>query len=278
MLDFHVDESLCTRCKECVRDCPSRVITLSKEGLSTVTPEVEPNCIRCQHCLAICPSAAISILGKRPEDSLALDSAAKPTLDAMEQLVRGRRTTRRYKPENVAPEVIQRLLDSTAYAPTGANRRALTFSVVDNRDAMKAIRKRAMEALKAAVAADAVPEQFSYLHAAVPAFFAHGADLIFRGAPHLLLVSAGPDSLCPSEDVVIALSTFEMLASAAGLGTTWCGMLKMTLESVPELKALFGLPEDAPYYAMLFGVPKAAYARTTQREGTATIQRLTDET
>ena len=51
--------------------------------------------------------------------------------------------------------------------------------------------------------------------------------------------------------------------------------LKVDLESI---KALFGLPEDAPYYAMLFGVPKAAYARTTQREGTATIQRLTDAT
>ncbi|MBL7076741.1 MAG: nitroreductase family protein [Kiritimatiellae bacterium] len=275
MLEFHVDESLCTHCKECARDCPSRVIALSDDGIPSLTPEAEQNCIRCQHCLAICPTGAISILGKQPGDSLVLDPSALPTLDAMEQLVCGRRTTRRYKPENVSPETIQRLLDATAHAPTGANRRALTFAVIDDRDEMKSIRQRVMEALQSAIEAGSVPEELAYLHAAVPAFFKYRADLVFRGAPHLLLVSAGPDALCPNEDVVIALSTFEMLATAAGLGTTWCGMLQMVLESVPELKSLFDLPDDHTYYAMLFGIPKVKYARATQRKGSATIQRLT---
>jgi Fe-S-cluster-containing hydrogenase component 2 len=275
MLDFHVDESLCTQCKECVRDCPSRVITLSDDGFPSVAPEVERNCIGCQHCLAVCPVGAISILGKQPEDSTLLDAAALPTLEAMEMLVRGRRTTRRYKPENVGPDLIQRLLDATAHAPTGANRSALTFNVIDDRDTMKVIRRRMMEALQTAIEAGSIPEHLAYLHAAVPAFFKYQADLIFRGAPHLLVISAGPEALCPKEDVTIALSTFEMLAAAAGLGTTWCGMLQMALESVPELKELFSLPRGHTYYGMLFGVPKVTYARTAQRADSATVARVT---
>jgi len=271
MLDFHVDESLCTRCKECVRDCPSRVIVQAGENVPSLTPEAEKQCIRCQHCLAICPTGAISILGKQPGDSLPLDASALPALESMDLLVRGRRTTRRYKPENVEPGLIQRLLDSATHAPTGANRRTLTFAVIDDRAVMKAIRQQVMDTLQSALEAGSVPEHFAYLHAAVPAFFKYRADLIFRGAPHLLLVSAGPGAICPKEDVVITLSTFELLASSAGLGTTWCGMLHMAFESVPGLKALFGLPEGHTYYAMLFGHPKVTYARTTQRDGSAKI-------
>jgi ferredoxin len=279
MLDFQVDESLCTKCKECVRDCPSRVIAMDEEsGLPVLTDEAERNCIRCQHCLAVCPTAAISILGRNPADSLVLDPSALPSLDSIDLLVRGRRSIRRYEPEDVTPQLIQRLLDSTAHAPTGANRRALTFTVVEKRDRMKVIRQQTMEALQTAIEAGSVPEEFAYLHAAVPAYFKYRADLVFRGAPHVLIVSAGPDMLCPAEDIAIALSTFEMLAASAGLGTTWCGMLKMVLESVPELKSLFKLPDGHAYYAMLFGVPKVTYARTTQREGSATIQRLSAET
>ncbi len=275
MLDFIVDEALCTKCKECVRDCPARVLGLNDDGLPEVKPDSESNCIQCQHCLAVCPTGAISILGKNPDDSLLIEPAKLPELDAIDRLVRGRRTIRRYKPENVAPELIQQLLDSACYAPTGANRRTLSFSVIDNRDDMKAIRERVMAALQEALEAGSIPEHLGYLHAAVPAYYKYSADLIFRGAPHLLIVSSGPGALCPDQDVAIALTTFEMVAAAAGLGTTWCGMFKMALEAEPSLKELFKLAEAQSYYAMLFGIPKVKYARTVQREDSVNRARLT---
>ena len=73
----------------------------------------------------------------------------------------------------------------------------------------------------------------------------------------------------------IALATFELLAASAGLGTVWCGMLKMALELAPDLKPLLDLPaEGVHYYPMLFGYPAVEYARTVQRDGAATIKRL----
>ncbi len=266
MLDFKLDEVLCTQCKECVRDCPSRVIVLGDNGIPGLSPEAERNCIRCQHCLAICPTGAISIFGKTPKESQPIDPALLTGLDAVDRLARSRRTTRRYKPENVDPVLIQRLLDGASYAPTGANRRKLVFTVIDNRDDMKAIRQQVMEALQDAAETGAIPEHLAYLHAAIPAYFQYRADLIFRGAPHLLIVSAEAGALCPDQDVAIALATFEILAAAAGLGTTWCGMLNMALAAVPSLKERFNLTNAQSYYAMLFGVPKVIYARTVQRE------------
>lgn len=274
MLDFKVDEKLCTRCQECVRDCPSRIIEMPATGLPILTPEAEQNCIRCQHCLAICPAGAISILGKKPGDSMALSSTAMPSPDSMEMLIKGRRTTRRYKPENVDEDTITRLLEAASYAPTGANRRGLKFNVINTREKMKVVRQKLMEALQEALDKGLIPPHVAYLHAAVPAFFKYRADLIFRGAPHLLIVSAGPGSICPNEDAVIALSTFEMLAASMGLGTTWCGMLKMALECAPSQKAMFDLEGAVYYYAMLFGIPKVKYARTAQRDDSAEISML----
>jgi len=274
MLEFMVSDELCTRCDECVRDCPSQIIEAQGTGVPIITADNELKCMRCQHCLAVCPTGAVSILGKQPGDSTEFTREALPDLDTMELLVRARRSVRRFREKDVDPELIGRLLAATANAPTGANRRALTFSVVDDGETMKRLREQVMDGLRSALAAGAIPEQMAYLHMAVPAYFTHGTDLVFRGAPHLLLVSAGPEALCPHEDIAIALASFELLAVTAGLGAVWCGMLKMALETVPDLKALFGLPPDADYYAMLFGIPAVRHVRTVQRDDSAKVRRI----
>jgi nitroreductase len=89
--------------------------------------------------------------------------------------------------------------------------------------------------------------------------------MIFRGAPHLLGVSATPESVCPAKDVNLTLAYFELLAQSAGLGTVWCGLVKMAMELLPELKTDLGLLPGRYYYAMMFGVPAVHYARTVQR-------------
>ncbi len=272
MLKFSVDETLCTRCGECVQDCPSRIIAMADGQLPGIRPEQEPLCIQCQHCLAVCPTAAVSIFGRKPEDSLPLPAGALPTLDALTLLVRGRRSVRRYLPENVDPALIRRLLATLANVPTGVNRHALTFTLIADREVMQRFRVKAMDALAAAARAGRVKPAFAYLQNAVPAWVNHRVDIIFRGAPHLLIASEPFTAPCPTEDIPLALATFDLLAQSAGLGAVWCGMLKMLLEAVPELKADLGLPADHAYYAMLFGRPAVHYPRTVQRDTNAVIR------
>ena len=100
-----------------------------------------------------------------------------------------------------------------------------------------------------------------------------GVDILMRGAPHFLIVAAPEANPCPHEDIIIALTTFELLAQNAGLGTVWCGMLKMLLETLPDLKAELGLTEGYVYYPMLFGHPAVHYPRTVQRDESVVIQR-----
>jgi nitroreductase/NAD-dependent dihydropyrimidine dehydrogenase PreA subunit len=275
MLYFSVDDKLCTRCRQCVLDCPSSIIEMDGQSPPKISRKKSIDCIECQHCLAICPTAAISILKRKPADSLPLNRALLPTFEQMNLHMRGRRSIRRYKDENVDPDLLKRILATVANAPSGVNKRKLMFSVIDDKDVMQNLRERSLEGLMAAEKAGRIPEGFDYLKEAAPEYFQNKKDIIFRSAPHALIVSAGPEALCPSEDAALALAYFELLAQSAGLGTVWWGLFKMLIMVLPELKPLIGIPDDHQYYyAMLFGMPAIKYARTVQRDDAAVVRRI----
>jgi nitroreductase/NAD-dependent dihydropyrimidine dehydrogenase PreA subunit len=272
MLQFTVNEQRCTRCGQCVRDCPAGIIEQAGKALPGIAAAKEEECMQCQHCLAVCPTAAVSILGRNPAASLSLAPGSLPGLEQMTRLVRGRRSVRQYQDANVDPVLLRQLLATLANVPTGVNQRELTFTVIDDKDVMQRFREKVLNAIAAAVKSGRIADSSSYLAEAPAAYFEQQADILFRGAPHALIVSAPPDAPCPAEDVALAIAYFELLAQSAGLGTVWWGLLKMTLETLPELKALIGLPANCAYYGILFGLPAIRYARTVQRDDAAIVR------
>lgn len=273
-LDFTVDAAKCTHCRACVADCPSQIIEMEGKSLPRIRAGQEGDCLECQHCLAVCPTGAISIFGLDPDDSLPLTPAALPSLDQQIRLLRGRRSVRQYRPGNVRPDLLAGILAAVANSPTGCNRRGLTFTLVDDEAAAKRLLVKVVEAIEKAQAAGRIPEAMSFLNDAAVEYRKSGQDDVFRGAPHVLIVSAPADAVCPTEDVAIAVSYFEILAQSAGLGTVWCGYLKFALDTIPELKDAIGLPRDRAFYPIVFGHPAVRYARTVQRDSSATVDRM----
>ncbi|MDR0467001.1 MAG: nitroreductase family protein, partial [Deltaproteobacteria bacterium] len=233
-LQFRVDTEKCTQCDACVKDCPSEII--HRPG---TTPEVAASdagaCLECQHCLAVCPSGAISAFGLKPENGIPLLAGAVPSYRQMKTLVRGRRSVRQFLDEDLPPALIDELLADIAHAPTGCNDRDLVFSLVPDRKAMGVLREKVMQAIEAQ--RDAGTNQHDFLAAAVQEYRNNGKDSFFRGAPHLLVVSHGEKARCGQEDAVLALAYFDLLAQSAGLGTTWCGMIKIVADMVPETRS-----------------------------------------
>jgi nitroreductase/NAD-dependent dihydropyrimidine dehydrogenase PreA subunit len=263
MINFHVDEGRCTQCGECAADCPAGVITM--DGFPRFN--AEGGCFRCQHCLAICPTAAVSILGKDPDHSLPL-AGALPTPTQVAALIKGRRSVRRYLEEDVAPAVLDQILDVANHAPTGVNAQGVLFTVVRERAVMNVLRQEVMARLGELKATGALPEGFigQYLGWAVKVWQEEGRDVIFRGAPHLLVTSAPTASPCAAQDALIALTTFQLIAHAHGLGTVWDGLFMMVLSLCPEFAARLGIPDSHLVgYAMAFGMPAVSYPRAVQR-------------
>ena len=263
MIQFRIDEERCTQCGECAEDCPAGVISM--DDYPQITNE--EGCYRCQHCLAVCPTGAVSILGRDPDASTDL-AGNMPDAAGLEALIKGRRSVRRYRAGDLDRALIDELLDIACHAPTGVNAQDVLFTVVRKGKVMKELRQEVMSELAKLRHEGKLPAGLveQYIGAAVEAWQEKGKDMIFRGAPHLLITSAPKNSPCPVQDTHIALTTFQLMAHARGVGTLWDGMVMMALALWPGLAAKLAIPPDHIVgYAMVFGEPAVEYHRTVQR-------------
>lgn len=265
MIYFSVNRQTCTRCGLCVTDCPARIIAMSAEGLPAIAPEKEAACYRCQHCLAICPTGAVSILGIDPRASQPL-AGNTPAPAQLEALIKGRRSVRFYREENLPPELLQHLLEVAWHAPTGINSRQVLFTVVDDREKLATLRGEVMSGLARLVRENALPERLAFFADFVRVWEEKGQDIIFRNAPHLVIATAPERVASPQQDCLIALTYLELYAQACGVGTVWDGLAKWTINDLlPEFRDRLGIPADHVFgYAMAFGWPAHSYARTVQ--------------
>jgi len=273
MLAFEVDEDLCSRCGDCAKACCFEVIEQVEGKLPQIRADREFLCNRCQQCLAVCPRGAVSIHSKRASDSIEICEGAYPDKEQMILLVRGRRSVRHYRTENVSKSLIRELLSTVANAPTGNNNQRLTFTILDDIRIMRRFQERMITSLSAALGQSRKKQDW-FIDNVGSVVLEKGPSSILCDAPHLLIVSSPLEVYTSREDVIIALSYFELLAQSAGLGTLWCGMAKSMLESLPDLKKLLDIPEQDFYFPMLFGLPAIKYHRTAQRDESAAIQKV----
>ncbi|WP_320175688.1 nitroreductase family protein [Maridesulfovibrio sp.] len=272
MLNFMVNEELCIKCGLCAQDCFPGIIELDEYPKITD----EQRCFKCQHCLTVCPTGAISIFGIKPESCTPLKGNLADE-DALAALIKGRRSVRAYKPEPLEPERIQKLLNVAWHAPTGINSRCVHITLMDDPDSVKRFRDAVYTRLEGALekGVSEIPYVANLFKMACQQMKENNVDVIFRDAPHFIVVSAPQSAPSRAADMAIFLSYFELMAQSMKIGTLWNGILKRVIESVlPDLKEGLGIPEDHELgYAMLFGNPAVKYQRTADR-GEARVKKV----
>ncbi|PLX68391.1 MAG: nitroreductase [Denitrovibrio sp.] len=264
MIDFKIDDSKCIKCGSCVKDCPVSIITMKEGEIPKIAPENEKACMGCQHCLAICPTGALSIMGVNPDDCVSTSAQATP--ESVDALIRSRRTVRQFKKENVSSEKLQKLYKAAANAPTGKNTRTVNLIVIDDIAEMNKLREKAISMIEDKSSKGTLGEQWSFF-ASVAKAYRNGNDIIFRGAPHLIIATLPEDGPCPDADGMIALSYIELMAASLGLGTVWLGFFMYLMQAVPEVKDLLNVPEGHKIaYPLLVGEPSVKYHRGVIRD------------
>lgn len=128
-----------------------------------------------------------------------------------EQLLIHRRSVRKFTPEPVDDELLNRVFDICRYSPTSRNTQAFYFLLTRN--------KELIEKLAATKESGAIP---------------------MVRAPLNIAVCTDPEkTIRPEEDACIA-ATYLMLAAAQfGLGTCWIGGM-----NTPKVKSLLSIPES----------------------------------
>ena len=258
-----IDKEKCIHCGLCIEDCIAGALEFGDDNVPKFAQGGEDRCIKCQHCLAICPMGAVSILNKDPENS---DKINEHNPDEILNLIKSRRSIRRYKPENLPPETLDKLKNMLNWVPTGCNFHKMHFAFVEDAGVMDKIRQHVNEKLVKILTTapvDKLAGKFSrYKDALV-----NGEDVIFRGAPNMVVVSTPLNAPCVNVDPVIALSYFEIYAQSLGVGTCWCGFAQVCMQLFPELAEQMRVPDGYKVsYVMLFGPSDVKYSRTTQPE------------
>lgn len=255
---FKIDKEKCIHCGLCIKDCSAQALEFDGDKIPKFD---EKKCFKCQHCMAICPVGALSVCGKNPENS---EPIWQHNSDAILNLIKSRRSCRHYKQENVSAEKMQKLKDMLKFVPTGCNNHRLHFSFIDDIDVMNEFREyvngKILDALTKKPVKLLVNKFGKYTKR-----FMEGEDIIFRTAPHLVVVSTPVDAPCYSIDPTIGLSYFELYAQSLGLGTCWCGLGEFCILAIPELSNYLDVPDGyKASYMMLFGEPEHKYSRTVQ--------------
>ena len=257
---FEVDKEKCIHCGLCVKDCSANALNFNEDKF----PEIdEKKCFKCQHCLAVCPVGAISVCVKNPENS---DKIYFQNSEMILNLIKSRKSYRHYKQENLAQAKVQKLKDMLKYVPTGCNFHKLHFAFIDDIEVMNEFRSYVNQKVLDALTKKPVKAIANKLSRYTKAFL-NGEDIIFRGAPHMVVVSTPVDAPCYNVDPMIALSYFELYAQSMNVGTCWCGLAEFCLLVMPELSDYLKIPTGyKASYVMLFGEPDIKFARTVQPE------------
>jgi nitroreductase/NAD-dependent dihydropyrimidine dehydrogenase PreA subunit len=259
-----VDKNLCIKCGKCIKDCVVEILKFDENGNVFLDPTLEIDCINCQHCLAICPVGAISCNGVTPNSCKPIGNV--PSFDEMLNLLSQRRTIRFFKDENLSKEDINKLKRSLAWSATGCNRRALMFKIVENKEEMSFYRNALIPIIKLLNKLWVFKLFFPRYKRFVKQIL-DGKDVVFRGAPHMIIVGVKKNSPTKVADPLIALSNFDLTCQTLGIGTCWCGFAERAFKASKKMRKQINWPKDYQIGSvMLFGKPDVTYARSTNPE------------
>jgi nitroreductase/NAD-dependent dihydropyrimidine dehydrogenase PreA subunit len=125
-----VDKEKCGGCGLCIKICHEHCMTAVNGAVSVD----HTYCSTCTQCIAICPQQALSWDQAQPE---AYDKARLPTPEQIDEMLKERRTIRRFKEKKVDHPLLEEIVGYGVYAPT--NNFRLRAIVVEDEATIKAL-------------------------------------------------------------------------------------------------------------------------------------------
>lgn len=284
-----IDQAKCNLCRRCVKDCVRGVLSVQEKRLC-ITGD---GCILCSHCQAVCPEGAISfdpaILKNVSFKSFPYEEKFVGPENADSQmlvnLIRSRRSIRKYKKKKVPDKVLDDLVSCAVTAPSGSNCQVWEFTILNGRDKVWDLAGRIgayFERLNR-MAKNPIIRTISPLFAGMElinyyrdrlegvenalAEASKGNDLLFWGAPALVIVHSTMEASMPIEDAQYASYNMTLLAHAFGLGTCYIGYASASINRAKDVKEYLGIPQKNRVHAVLtLGYTDVEYCRLPLRK------------
>lgn len=251
----------CVRCGLCVRECDqfAEAIALTDTGVRVDGDR----CKACGHCTALCPTDAM----EHPLAPKAPPIGELPGPAQMARYLRQPRSVRCFKEGLVPHGTLMELLDIGRYPQTAVNSQGISYLVVEGHRKMEALAEVYCRTVIDRAVNDPLRPQLGDI---VRRQLETGKDILFRGAPQLLLALCDEDNARGRDSARFALTFIALLAPALGVGTCWAGYLEaLALDAAyaPVFHAHLQVPPGKRIAAgMMLGLPDVSYRRLVERD------------
>lgn len=256
MPTIHISEHLCTKCNMCSTICVMGIIQKATESTyPSVFQEHEPYCIQCGHCESYCNQQALTLDHNSEKVPPLNPINAQIEPERLSLYIQNRRSVRNFTPKVVDKETITSIMKSVRYSPTGGNSQTVQWIVVYDKEKVKRISELTIDWMRSI---EGTTHPLSGYIPGILAMWDKGEDVICRNAPHLIIAHIPcHEAYNDPTDGVIAMTHFDILAPAYGLGACWAGFVKMALEFYPALAEFIGIPEGRKAVCpIFFGYPR----------------------
>jgi len=161
-------------------------------------------------------------------------------MKSIEEIIKGRRSIRKYKAEPVEDETVQKLLELATYAPSGGlafgKEHPWSFVVIQNREMLDRLSDVAKVYTLKLIEHMPVLERFHPM-------FENPNFSIFHKAPVLVIILGEKGDPAAVYDCTLAAENLMLAAYAEGLGTCWVEWTKQAAQD-KDLMTELGISDE----------------------------------
>lgn len=170
------------------------------------------------------------------------------------EVIKNRRSIRKYKPDPIPRDTLDRLMEAARWAPSGENAQPWRFVIVEDRERIKAIGKVAGMAdrrqFSAEFAAGETEERLKKIkdpkkrQKIMEKLTGGHVSSFLENAPLVIIVCGKKDVWDLPYDCSAAIENILLMAVAAGLGTCWVESPVMDVRDEEKIKAMLEIPKN----------------------------------
>lgn len=278
-----INKETCTNCGSCVAICSGDYL-LSVDNTIKANDNAPFGCIQCGHCMMSCPNKSIDITGEGvSQDNLVPLNENLPGFDEIYSLFTKRRSSRKFKKQEIPKEIIDKIIKAASTAPISIPPSEVKILVINGtekvQDFADDIVKESEKILKFMnpfmlkffrPVIGKVNYKF-FNEFIIPLFKTtiderkKGNDILFYNAPAAIVFYGS--ELCGKEDQILAATHAAIAAEALGLGTCIIGSVPPIVEKSKGLKKKYGMEiNEKPAIAFILGYSDVSFNYGIKRQ------------
>ena len=231
-----IDRDKCVGCSRCASVCVAHNIVIKNKKAETVLD----GCLMCGQCSAVCPKKAITVSGYHTDQKVL-------------EVIRFRRSIRRFKQEPVPNEVIDQILEAGTLTHTAKNMQDVSFTVLEKE-------KNRIEQMAVSMFKKIKP--IADLLSPMARNMKIDDHFFFFNAPVVIVITAKDKT-----NGILAAQNMEYIAEANGLGVLYSGFFTMAANASHKIRKAIKVPKGKrAAMTLVLGYPDIKFLRSPQRK------------